>query len=203
LLIAEHSAHRLLAEIGVAACASSIFDFDNCVFLECERFDRVAPAGRRGVSTLFALDCARYGQLDSWTACAARLAHDGLVSQADAAAITFLDAFGALTANTDRHFGNISLFDRYEGSLELAPAYDMLPMLFAPQDGRITQRDFVPSTPQAAWMPVWPKAYEAAQVYWQRLVDDARLSPSFRDECARCLDSLTQLPSALRPAHRA
>lgn len=38
-----------------------------------------------------------------------------------------------LIANTDRHFGNVTLFDRYEGPFELAPAYDLLPMLFAPQ----------------------------------------------------------------------
>jgi hypothetical protein len=202
LLIAEHAAHQVLAAQGTHACVSSIFESEDCVFLECERFDRVAGVGRRGVVTLFALDCARYGQLDSWTACAARLARDGLIAQQVATQITFLDAFGALTANTDRHFGNVSLFERYEGLLDLAPAYDTLPMLFAPHDGRIMQRDFVPPVPQAAWTPVWAQAYETAEVYWQRLVGDARLSPSFRHECTRCLDSLRHMPSPLRPAQR-
>jgi hypothetical protein len=120
------------------------------------------------------------------------------MAEADATQITFMDAFGALTANTDRHFGNISLFERYEGLLNLAPAYDALPMLFAPHDGRLVQRDFVPPVAQAAWMSVWAKAYAAAEAYWQRLLDDARLSLPFQSECLRCLDALRHMPSALR-----
>ncbi len=46
-----------------------------------------------------------------------------------------------LIGNTDRHFGNVTLFDRYEGPFELAPAYDMLPMLFAPQHQQDTRAD--------------------------------------------------------------
>jgi serine/threonine protein kinase HipA of HipAB toxin-antitoxin module len=105
--------------------------------LECERFDRVGAEGRRGAVSLFALDTSRYGILDNWTAAANRLADDAVLSSEDAERIRLIDAFGALIANTDRHFGNITLFDRYEGLFELAPFYDMVPMLFAPQGGQI------------------------------------------------------------------
>jgi serine/threonine protein kinase HipA of HipAB toxin-antitoxin module len=194
LLVAEHLAHEILTAHGVRGCVSTVLEHDNCVFLECERFDRIDGIGRRGVVSLFALDCARYGQLDSWTACAARLARDGLLSSKDAERIAFLDAFGALTANTDRHLGNISLFDRYEGPLELAPVYDMLPMLFAPRNGRVVPRDFTPPAPQAAWLPVWVQAYQAARSYWEILTSDARISADFRDQCACCLDTLRRMP---------
>ena len=64
----------------------------------------------------------------------ARLDEDErLLSAEDAERIALLEAFAMLIANTDRHFGNVTLFDRYEGPFELAPAYDLLPMLFAPQ----------------------------------------------------------------------
>jgi hypothetical protein len=195
LLTAEHLAHETLTAHGVRGCVSTILAHEDCVFLECERFDRVEGSGRRGVVSLFALDCARNGILDSWTACAARLAQEGLLSAQDAEHIAFLDAFGALIANNDRHLGNISLFDRYEGLLELAPAYDMLPMLFAPQNGRVVPRDFTPPTPQAAWTPVWVQAYQAARSYWERLAGDARISASFRELSASCLDALRRMPS--------
>jgi hypothetical protein len=38
--------------------------------------------------------------------------------------IRLIDAFAQLIANTDRHFGNITLFDDYEGPFQLAPVYD-------------------------------------------------------------------------------
>ena len=113
LLTAEHRAHRLLDEYGIRACSSELLEYDDRVFLECERFDRSGAEGRRGVVSLFALDTSRYGRLDSWSESAERLLSDGLIEREDADRIRFLDAFGALIANTDRHFGNINLFDDY------------------------------------------------------------------------------------------
>src|SRR5665213_2829448 len=98
--------------------------------------------------------------------------NDSLLSAQDAERIRLLDAFGALTANTDRHFGNVTLFDRYEGLFDLAPIYDMLPMLFAPQDGQIVARQFEPMPARAEWLLVWSRARELAEVYWDRLAQD-------------------------------
>ncbi len=194
LLIAEHLAHRLLQERDIQACRSNLLQYGERVFLECERFDRVGASGRRGAVTLFAIEAARYGKLDGWTASADRLTADSLLSAADSHTIRFLDAFGALTANSDRHFGNVTLFDRYQGPFELAPVYDMLPMLFAPQDEQLVARQFEPVPPRAEWLAVWPQAYDAAEAYWMRLADESRLSCEFRALCTSSLAALRAMP---------
>jgi hypothetical protein len=190
LLTAEHTAHRTLEEHGISACRSALVEAADRVFLESERFDRVGERGRRGVASLLAVDGDRYGQLDTWTQCADRLAEDALLSQKDAERIRFLDAFGALIANTDRHFGNITLFDRYQDPFELAPVYDMLPMLFAPRDEQPTPRRFEPPVPRAAWLSVWDGAGTLAQSYWDRLAHDSAVSTEFRKLSAKCLSVL-------------
>jgi HipA-like C-terminal domain len=194
LLTAEYLAHRELEQHGMPACRSALFEFGDRVFLECERFDRVAATGRRGAVSLLAVDSSRYGKLDNWSAAANRLAADAVLSAEDAERIRFLDAFGALIANTDRHFGNVMLFDRYTGPFELAPAYDMLPMLFAPRDGQMVPRQFGPPAPTAAWLSVWPRAHALAQNYWNRLVNESRLSAEFRELSAQCLAALRTSP---------
>jgi DNA-binding transcriptional ArsR family regulator len=193
LLISEHVAHRVLEANSIRACRSNIIESGERLFLECERFDRIGVAGRRGAVSLFALDTTRYGKLDNWSASAARLAMDGLLSADDAERIRLLDAFGALTANTDRHFGNVTLFDRYAGHLELAPVYDMLPMLFAPQSDQLVQRTFAPTPPTAAWLSVWARAMALAETYWDALVNDLRLSADFRTLCAQSRQALGPL----------
>ncbi|MDB6010571.1 MAG: Transcriptional regulator [Gammaproteobacteria bacterium] len=195
LLRAEFLAHRVLGEHGIDACRSELLEYDERVFLQCERFDRVGREGRRSTVSLFALDASRYGQLDSWTAAADRLANDRLLSASDVDQIRLLDAFGALIANTDRHFGNITLFDDYEGPFKLAPVYDMLPMLFAPQNDQIVPRVFEPPAPRSAWLPVWSRARSLAESYWKRLVDESTLSEEFRELCVRSLESLRALPA--------
>jgi hypothetical protein len=195
LLRAEYLAHRVLTEHGIAACRSELLEYDERVFLQCERFDRVGREGRCSTVSLFALDTSRYGQLDSWTASAERLAADRLLSAADADQIRLLDAFGALIANTDRHFGNITLFDDYDGPFTLAPVYDMLPMLFAPQNEQIVPRVFEPPAPRSAWLPVWSRARTLAESYWKRLADEPTLSEDFRVLCVRSLESLRALPT--------
>jgi len=194
LLRAEYLAHQVLREHGIAACRSELLEYQDRVFLQCERFDRVGAEGRRSTVSLFALDTCRYGQLDSWTAAADRLAADRLLSDSDVAQIRLLDAFGALIANTDRHFGNITLFDDYDGPFTLAPAYDMLPMLFAPQNDQIVPRVFEPPAPRSIWLPVWSRARSLAETYWQRLIEEPALSEDFRQLCARSLELLRALP---------
>ncbi len=198
LLTAEYLAHRVLEEYGIAACRSRLLEYDDRVFLECDRFDRIGADGRRGVVSLFALDTARYGRLDSWTASAERLAAESLLSADDVERIRFLDAFGALIANTDRHFGNLSLFDHHQGMFELAPVYDMLPMLFAPQDGQLVARQFdsVPAT--AASLAVWVDACKLAEVYWDRIAQEPRIGADFHQLSARSFSVLRAMQR--RPA---
>jgi hypothetical protein len=180
LLTAEFLAHRVLEEAGVPACRSRLFEYADRFFLECDRFDRIGARGRRGSVSLYAVDVSRYGRLDNWSAAAERLAADSLLSSEDATQIRLIDAFGALIANTDRHFGNVTLFDNYEGRFELAPVYDMLPMLFAPQDGQLMPRRFEPVAARAEWLAIWPRARALAEEYWSRVAQHPEISLDFR-----------------------
>jgi DNA-binding transcriptional ArsR family regulator len=190
LLRAEHLAHRVLAEHGLPASDSTLLSCGERAFLEVERFDRIGAQGRRGAVTLRAIDAARGARFDSWTACAQRLAAEGLLSGQDAVRLQLLDQFGALIANTDRHFGNVTLFDRYEGPLEVAPVYDMLPMLFAPQNEQVIARHYEPVRPTAATLSVWRQARALAEKYWARLTHEQHLSDEFRELAAQCLVAL-------------
>jgi HipA-like C-terminal domain len=203
LLTAEYLAHRVLQEYGIAACRSRLLEYDDRVFLECDRFDRIGVDGRRGVVSLFALDTARYGRLDTWTASAERLAAESLLSPKDAERIRFLDAFGALIGNTDRHFGNVSLFDHHQGIFELAPVYDMLPMLFAPQDGQLVVRQFDSMPATAAWLAVWADACNLAEVYWDRIAQEPRVSADFRQLSAQSLSVLRAMQRRRGPGRPA
>jgi len=129
-----------------------------------------------------------------WSASAQRLHAERLLSGEHLERIALADCFGSLIANTDRHFGNLSLYDRYEGPFELAPIYDILPMLFAPQDGQLVERAFEPTGPNAGNLSVWPQAHDLALRYWAMLCEESRLSEDFRRCCARCLDALRRLP---------
>jgi hypothetical protein len=201
LLISEHLAALVLAEHGIPSARSELLEYDDQVFLQSERFDRVSHEGRRGVVSLYSIDTARYGMLDSWLAAAARLRADGLLSAEDTERLALLDTFGGLIANSDRHFGNVTFFDDHAGAFRLAPVYDMLPMLFAPQDGQVVERTFVPPAPTAATLGVWPHARELAEAYWQRLAADGRLSHDFRARSTRALEAVRAL--SMRGASRA
>ena len=67
---------------------------------------------------------------DSWARAAVILGDAGRISNDDARRLRWLDAFGALIANTDRHQYNINFFA--DGLLRLAPAFDQVSMLHAP-----------------------------------------------------------------------
>jgi hypothetical protein len=193
LLLAEHVACVVLSEHGIPSAHSELLECGEQVFLQSQRFDRVGNAGRRGVTSLYSLDTALFGQLDSWLASAARLRASGLLGDEDAACLSLLDTFGALIANTDRHFGNVTFFDDYRGALRLTPVYDMLPMLFAPQDGHLVERRFTPPGPTSATLAAWPRARALAEEYWSRLLQDDRLSENFRVHAARALQAVGDL----------
>jgi hypothetical protein len=105
-----------------------------------------------------------------------------------------IHTFGGLIANTDRHFGNLALFDRYDGQFCLAPVYDMLPMLFAPQNDVITTRVFEPVDPTAETMTVYRRARELAERYWALISTDIRISRDFQLIAATCAKTLAALP---------
>jgi hypothetical protein len=108
-----------------------------------------------------------------------------LLRPADARTLRLLEAYGALIANTDRHYGNISLL-LDDDDWSLAPAYDMLPMLYAPVGGELVPRHFAdrPLQPTAATLPEWPQALALARSFWAAASADARISAGFRQIAA-------------------
>jgi len=108
--------------------------------------------------------------------------------------VRLVSTFGSLIANTDRHFGNLAMFDDYAGSFRLAPVYDMLPMLFAPEHEQITARVFEPPDPTSDSLRAYGRARALAELFWRTCARDARISEEFRKICAACLATLEALP---------
>ena len=189
LLVCEHLALRTLAQAGLPAAPTQIFMGAGRVFLESERFDRTPPSsddpqnlgGRIGMVSLQVYNAEYVGEIDNWAATAHRMAARHLLTQADARTLRLLEAYGQLIANTDRHYGNISLVLK-DDDWALSPTYDMLPMLYAPVSGELVPRDFAsrPQQPTAATLGEWGEAQRLARVFWQAAAADERVSADFR-----------------------
>jgi len=126
-------------------------------------------------------DAEYVGEMDNWAATANRMVARGLLTAADARHLRLLEAYGILIANTDRHYGNISLL-LADDDWTLSPTYDMLPMLYAPVGGELVARDFAarPLQPTAATLPEWEQARALASTFWQTAAADVRVSEGFR-----------------------
>lgn len=196
LLVSEHLALECAAALpDVATARSRIVTHAGRTFLEVERFDRHGLFGRSRLSSLGTLDAALLGDGSAdWVRLAGRLRGAGLLAPADVERIQRLWWFGRLIANTDMHTGNLSF--RPQGTLALAPAYDMVPMLYAPlPGGELPGREFEPPLPLPPQRAVWAQACQAALAFWQRAAQDSRISDAFRVACegnARRLDGVAQ-----------
>jgi len=177
LLVLEALALDVVSARGVPAAQTSIVDTDSHCFLESDRFDRVGIRGRVAVLSLAAV---QDDPADPWARAAVLLRDAGRLSREDARRLQWLDAFGALIANTDRHPYNVVFFA--EGaSLRLAPAFDQASALYSPTaDGQVPPRTFAPPHATADTLEVWDDARAAAREFWQRASDDARVSDDVR-----------------------
>jgi hypothetical protein len=198
LLVCEHLALQTLAGAGIPAARTQIHSGSGRIFLESERFDRTplntgasGQLGRIGMVSLQVHDAQFIGEMDNWAATANRMLAREQLTPADARTLRLLEAYGQLIANTDRHYGNISLLIQGDDWV-LSPTYDMLPMLYAPVGGELVARDFAarPLQPTAATLPEWPQARALAISFWQAAAADARISAPFRQICAENLAHL-------------
>lgn len=182
LLICEHLAGNVLREHGVPAAESEIVGADTRVFLQSTRFDRTPVRGRRGFASLAALDAAYYGRgRIEWWRFAPELERDGWLDADGARHLRLTSWFGLLIANGDMHLGNAGLLLRDARPLSPAPVYDMLPMNFRPgASGEIVERRHDVPLPAPEQRDDWHAAAGMAQVFWCRVVDDARISAGFR-----------------------
>lgn len=193
LLIVEATALDVIASRGIPAARAQLVDMDSHICLEVERFDRVGLRGRRAVLSLAAV---HDNLSDGWARAATRLHHTRRISNSDARRMRWLDAFGALIANTDRHQFNVVFFAGPEG-LRLAPAFDQASMFYAPgTDGQVRDRDWSLPVVAAEWLDVWDEVRAAARAFWSRVGDDGRLSEGLRRAAARHLHQLPIGPAS-------
>lgn len=184
LLVLEGVALDVVASRGVPAARTHVIETSSHWFLESERFDRVGARGRRSVLSLAAV---HDDPADTWARAATRLRESGRLTGEDARRLRWLDAFGALIANTDRHHHNVVFFtDAGEGVVRLAPAFDQVSMLYAPSaDGQVSHRAFVVPRATPDTLDAWADAHDAAHQFWQRGADDGRVSDDMRVTCAQ------------------
>jgi HipA-like C-terminal domain len=185
LLVCEHLALECAATLpGIEAAKSRIVVHAGRTFLEVERFDRHGAFGRSRLASLTTLNAALLGDSSTdWSRLATRFAALGLLAPDDVARVDHLWWLGRLIANTDMHLGNLSF--RPQGPLTLAPAYDMLPMLYAPlRGGELPVRKFEPPLPLPPQKTVWGAACAAAVSFWIQASRDARIGEEFRGICA-------------------
>ncbi|MFK8260338.1 type II toxin-antitoxin system HipA family toxin YjjJ [Erwinia sp. AnSW2-5] len=182
LLLAEHLTLKVL---GVE---TEIFDFAGQRFLEIPRFDRVGEMGRIGVFSLRALDAEFVGNARaSWPVLVNSLIKEGHVHAEAAVETARFWAFGVLIGNTDMHHGNLSFISHHGRPYQLAPAYDVLPMAFAPKaSGAIANALRPASLPQVVSGDIWQEALVLAENFFAIAINCDRFSVRF----APCLESL-------------
>ena len=199
LLAAEAHAQAVMREHGESACESRTIDSGGRRFYEMIRFDRVGAHGRRGVVSLRALHDALLDAPDAttWPQAARQLLSRGLIDAAAERSIRSRHAFGVLMGNTDMHFGNLAFFLSDQLPLHVAPAYDMLPMLWAPTAGHATPGPvFAPVPPLPEENPVWSEAARWAIEFWRRVAADGAVSPEFAEIAQRAGEQVRRMQQA-------
>ena len=183
LLLAEHVALQVLRDHGVPAAQSVTWVHGTQRFLEVQRFDRLGARGRRALHSFAALDAEFVGSGGNWPVIARGLLKECVITAQAFDTACLLWVFGTLIGNTDMHSGNLSCLSEGRGPYELAPAYDMTPMAFAPTaGGGLTIRALELTVGEQVSAAAWKEALAMAQVFVRRLEDEEGLSAGF-DAC--------------------
>jgi hypothetical protein len=194
LLAMEFHALSILSENGLAGTGFRLLDAGGRRFLESPRFDRSARGGRSGVVSLGALHGDRSAGNGDWTARILDLEKEGLLDASAVRDTRRLQAFGELIGNTGMHAGNLAFRLTDELPFTLAPAYDMLPMLWAPgPQGEIAERTFAPQPPLPAAEEAWRQMLDLAREFWSRVIADQRVSREFASTARSAGEVLTRL----------
>jgi hypothetical protein len=203
LLWCEALALQTIAASGQARAAeAAIHDVEGWRFLETVRFDRAGARGRLPVLSLEALVDEYLGDRESWTRAAEALSSGTApysLPAGEASRLRWLDAFGQLTGNTDRHSGNVSFMVVDGRTLQVAPAYDMLPMVLAPSGEMLVERPFVPAPPGGANLAEWKAAAPWAARYWGELAATPQLDDAVRRVADGARRDLERLGRSVMP----
>lgn len=198
LLVCEHLALKVLRDAGIPVPQSEWFDLDGIRYLQVDRFDRIGSRGRRGVISLFAVNGHYLGyDPENWSRASQHILNEPDLSMTTEHAdqMIWLDTFGDLIGNGDRHFGNFCFFAEEARRLTLTPTpvYDMLPMILAPTGATLVERRFTPRPPTALNFHLWHEAANHAIKYWSCLHEEAGLSFGFQRISRECRDTLARL----------
>ncbi|MBI4124602.1 MAG: type II toxin-antitoxin system HipA family toxin YjjJ [Deltaproteobacteria bacterium] len=191
LLICEHIAHQTLKKAGLPAMPSAIRKQGNRLFLEMERFDRTPLSGRLGLISLAPLSAEFVGTMESWSHSAQELVRQNRIDPETGKQIQWLEWFGKLIGNTDMHFGNISLFMEDLHLAGLAPAYDMLPMVYAPRHQQFDSTPIDFPLPMPDETKIYILAKKEAVHFWREVGRCKSISREFRSIASKNLKGLT------------
>ncbi|EEU9106555.1 phosphatidylinositol kinase [Escherichia coli] len=182
LLFAEHLALKVL---GVE---TEVFDYNGQRFLEIPRFDRVGQLGRVGVFSLRALDAEFVGNARAtWPLLVKELVKNKCVHPDAIIIATRLWSFGLLIGNTDMHNGNLSFISSHGRPYHIAPAYDMLPMGFAPRSGGAISNELRKTAlPDFVSRKIWDESLELAEKFYALACESDKFSANFTP----CLEAL-------------
>jgi hypothetical protein len=198
LLVCEHLAAQTLKTVqGLSSAQTSVLQAGGRTFLEVVRFDRHGSRGRSALCSWAAFNHGWFGLAGRpWTEGSQRLLERGLIDRNTADAITRLWHFGQLIGNADMHDGNLSFRPQASasgGALSLAPVYDMLPMLYAPQRGvELAPVNLAARLPLPAEREAWQQAASAACQVWAYGAEDSRISAEFRKICNHNLQTVSK-----------
>ena len=193
LLQAEHLALEVLRDHGLAAAWSTIHDHGPQRFLEVRRFDREGVRGRRALFSIGALDAEFVGSASTWPQVVRALAKEGIVEPEAMVGTNVLWAFGTLIGNTDMHGGNLSFMSEHGRPYQLAPAYDMTPMAFAPTaGGDLVQRQLLLNIGSDVPAEAWHVALPLAEEFVRRLRACDALSDGFQPCLAALVDRMAE-----------
>ncbi|MCB5197578.1 type II toxin-antitoxin system HipA family toxin YjjJ [Deefgea salmonis] len=190
LLLAEHVALETLREAGIAAAQTDIIDHEGQRFLEVIRFDRIGPLGRCALFSLAALDAEFVGSgKGGWPIIAEQLAANKIIKKPAVSAAQLLWAFGTLIGNSDMHNGNLSFISADGRPYDISPAYDMVPMAFAPRTGGglpnvIAEAQIYTYIPNETW-------HLAASLAWTFL-NQLKKTSALSERFTPCLMALEQ-----------
>jgi hypothetical protein len=199
LLICESLALNTLGEAGLRTASCAIRECGNRVFLESTRFDRTPAGGRRSVHSLFTL-AAQHASLDKgWYETAAALIYAGIIPKSEKKTIATLEAYGHLIGNSDMHLHNLSFESRECRVTAVAPAYDMLPMLFYPQSHHVAEPEWVLEGPTLSRLPreAWTEARPIAERFWKNAATSDLVSAGFRRVAGAMEEKVSRLASLL------
>jgi hypothetical protein len=149
------------------------------------------------VFSLAALDAEFVGTGGSnWPAVARRLAAAKVIVPQAAESAALLWAFGTLIGNTDMHGGNLSFLSDQGPPCDIAPAYDMSPMGFAPRSGgglpdALGDAAIDPGVPNGTWR----EAEALARAFLDRVVVSDSFSRRF-EPCTAALERRIDTASA-------